>query len=86
MRGPSADLEVGILLYHAVLACARAGGARVAATLIPDWSPWFDRFQQGGFAVWPSGLLLVARNYARKYDMLWLRDRWWYQLGDTDLV
>ncbi len=83
---PPEEPEVGELLIDAYLACGRRDGTKFGATLIPDWSPWFDVFQRRGFLVMPSELLLVGRNYLRKFDMLWLRDNWWYQLGDTDLV
>jgi hypothetical protein len=83
---PPGEPAVGEALQRAFLACARSDGAKIAGTIIPDWSPWFDIFQQWGFLVWPSDLLHVGRNYLRKFDMLWLRDHWWYQLGDTDLV
>jgi hypothetical protein len=83
---PSDEPEVGEKLHAALLARARAGGASVVAALFPEWSPWFERFQEHGWRVHPTNYFMVARNFIPRYDMLWLRDHWWYQLADTDLV
>jgi hypothetical protein len=83
---PPEEPEVGELLHAALLARARAGGANVVAALFPEWSPWFERFQDWDWRVHPTNYFMVARNFIPRYDMLWLRDRWWYQLADTDLV
>jgi hypothetical protein len=56
------------------------------AALFPEWSPWFERFQEHGWRVHPTNYFMVARNFIPRYDMLWLRDHGWYQLADTDLV
>ena len=58
----------------------------MAATIFPEWAPWFGWFQDRGFLVHPSHYFMVGRNFEKKHDMLWLRDHWWYQLADTDLV
>lgn len=83
---PPGEPEVGELLLQAVSARAQSGGAAAVAVIFPEWSPWFERFQDEGFLVYPSHYFMVARNFHRRYDMLWLRDHWWYQLADTDLV
>jgi Acetyltransferase (GNAT) domain len=83
---PPEEPEVGEKLHAALLARARAGGAQALAALFPEWSPWFARFQEQGWRVHPTHYFMVARNFIPRYDMLWLRDHWWYQLADTDLV
>jgi len=83
---PPDEPEIGALLTEGVLAQARSDGARSVAALFPEWSPWFQRFQDAGWLVRPSEYFMVARNFDRRFDMLWLRDHWWYQLADTDLV
>ena len=83
---PYDEPEVAELLLRAVQARAAADGAAVAATIFPEWAPWFAWIQERGFLVHPSHYFMVARNFERRYDMLWLRDHWWYQLADTDLV
>ncbi len=83
---PSGDVEAGALLLEALVRRSRATGSSVTTMIMPEWSPWFERIQEQGFHVRPSGYFMVARNFERKYDMLWLRDHWWYQIGDTDLV
>jgi hypothetical protein len=83
---PHAELEVGEILLAAACSDARSEGARVLTTLIPDPSPWFDRFQRAGFRVEPADLLLTARSFHRRYDTEWLRDHWWHTLADTQLL
>lgn len=83
---PPEEPEVGELLHRGLLALARADGAPVTAAIFPEWSPWFERFQDWGWLVHPSDYFMVARNFVPRFDMLWLRDHWWYQLVDTDLV
>ena len=55
-------------------------------TLFPEWSPWFAHFQERGFLVHPTDYALVARNFDPRFDVHWLREHWWYQLSDSDLV
>jgi hypothetical protein len=83
---PHGEPEVGELLLEAAWALTRAEESRALITLVPDWSPWFERFQRHGFLVHPSEFVLVARPFARRFDPIWLRDAWWYQLSDADLV
>ena len=67
----------------AVLARARIDGAAQVTTLLVEWSPWFESFQRWGFLVQDSGTFLYGRHFAKKFDMLWLRDHWWYTLADS---
>lgn len=83
---PPGEPEVAELLLRAATARGRADAVSSLATIVPEWSPWFDTLQRWGFLVWESDYFLVARNFDRRFDMLWLRDSWWYQLADTDLV
>jgi hypothetical protein len=78
--------DVVELLHHGLLARARRDGVASIATVVVDWSPWFERLQDLDWLVWPSDYFMVARNFDRRFDMLWLRDHWWYTLADTDLV
>ncbi len=83
---PPEEPEVGELLRAAAAARARADGAPALVAWLPEWSPWFDRFQRDGFRVHPTDYLTVARNFHPRYRMEWLRAHWWYQPGDSDLV
>ena len=83
---PPEEPEVGELLVQAVLARARADQARAVAVTIPEWSPWFAMFQDMGWLVHPSDYVMRVRPFHPKHGTLWLRDGWWYQLGDADLV
>ena len=83
---PPGEPEVGELLRRAIDARAAADNATALCLFLPEWSPWFERFQDWGFLVLPSDYYMVARNFHPRYDMRWLREAWWYQLGDSDLV
>jgi hypothetical protein len=83
---PPGEPEVGELLRRALDARATADHASALAVFLPEWSPWFERFQDWGFRVWPTDYYMVARNFHPRFDMRWLREAWWYQLGDSDLV
>ena len=76
-------LHAGLL----ALAASDVGGRATSLTgIFPDRSPEFTRFQERGWRVHPSEYFMIGRSYHRRYDMLWLRDHWWYTLIDTDLV
>jgi hypothetical protein len=83
---PPEEPEVGELLLRAALASARSEGACVLAAMVPDCSPWFVTLQRWGFLVHPSDYFLVSRHFDRRFDTQWLRESWWYQFADTDLV
>lgn len=83
---PANDTEVAALLFEAALAEARALGARAICAVQPEWSSWFGWFQAQGSLVHTSEYSLSARSFHPRYDLDWLRERWWYQLGDSDFV
>lgn len=76
----------GEALRDAVLARARTAGVDVLLGIFPEWSPWFQRFQEWGFLVRSTDYLMSGRNNHRRHDMAWLRDHWWYQPVELDLV
>lgn len=83
---PPADEAVGRALREAVEAFGRAEGASALITLIPDWSPWFGRFQEAGWLVHGSNYFMGARSFHPRIEQMWMKDVWWYQLTDVDLV
>lgn len=83
---PPGEPEVLELLVAGAEALAQQAGASALVGLVPEWSPWFAWFQRQGFRVHPSDYFMVVRSFHPRIDSLWLRDGWWYQLGDTDLV
>jgi hypothetical protein len=83
---PPGEPEVLSLLVAGAEALAHRAGASALVGLLPEWSPWFPWFQRQGFLVHPSDYFMVVRSFHPRIDSLWLRDAWWYQLGDTDLV
>ena len=78
--------EVAEALQRAVLALARRDGAPGIATLQVEWTPWFRRFQEWGWSVWPSEWIMVASLFHPRLDPVWMRHHWWYQMGDLDVV
>lgn len=83
---PPGEPEVADALVAGACATLGAWGARRAVVLFPESSPWFADFQERGFLVHPSDYCAVARSFHPRFDSTWLRDHWWYQLSDTDLV
>ena len=83
---PTDEPEVGELLRDAILAQARIERAHVVLSVFPDWSPWFQRWQDWGWRVHASDYLLIGIIQNPRYDTWWLRDRWWYQLAELDVV
>ena len=83
---PPGEPEVGELLRDALDARGAQDGASSLSILLPEWSPWFERFQDWGFFVWPSDYYMVGRNFHPRFDMRWLRENWWYQFADSDMV
>jgi hypothetical protein len=80
------DDEASTRLVAALLASARADGARVLAASFPEWSPWSLYFQEQDFLHRPSEHLQVVRSAVPRFDMLWLRDNWWTTLADALLL
>ena len=83
---PDGDVEVGELLREAVLAQARADGARVVVAVFPEWTPWNARFQEWGFRLHTTQYLLIGIVQDPRYDTWWLRENWWVQLAELDVV
>ena len=80
------DLEAARLLEQGALALAREAGESSIATLQVEWTPWFARFQEWEWLVWPTEWIMVASIFHPRLDPVWLRDHWWYQMGDLDVV
>jgi hypothetical protein len=65
---------------------ARSDGDAELLALFPDTAREWLEFQRAGFRVHATGYVLAARCYHRPLTAEWLRKRWYYTLGDTDLV
>jgi len=83
---PEDDLEAARLLREAVLAQARADGAQAVLVVFPEWTPWNLRFQEWGFRLHTTDYLLIGIIQSPRYDTWWLRQNWWYQLVELDVV
>jgi len=78
--------EVGAALREACLAQARADGARAVIAVFPEWTPWNERFQEWGFRLHSTQYLLIGIVQDPRYDTWWLREHWWVQLAELDVV
>jgi len=65
---------------------SRASGARELLALLPDTASEWLQFQRMGFCVAPTPYVLAARCFHPALDREFLFQRWFYTLGDTDLV
>ncbi|HIG10508.1 MAG: hypothetical protein ABGY71_15045 [bacterium] len=83
---PDTEPEVFSALEAAACAHAREQGAERLVILVPCWSDAFARFQACGWRVQPSPYRCVARSFDKRFDLAWLRQRWWTTLADSDLA
>jgi hypothetical protein len=81
---PRADLEAESVLLGALEALAVRRGAAVLSVLFPKFDTRFMRWQRHGFMVSPTGYFMGMVTF--KYDVVWMRENWHYNFGDTDLV
>jgi hypothetical protein len=81
-REPGAAPALRAWLAHR----AREQGSERLVAIFPDTvREWLD-FQRAGFRVVPSRYFLIGRQYLRAVPVRWVREHWYYTLGDTDLV
>ncbi len=59
-------------------------GLPLLLCVLPQNDPRFLRFQRRGFLVGPPSHFLVMNSF--RDHVRWLRDRWFFTLGDSDLV
>ena len=65
---------------------ARAEGVPRLTAVFPDSATeWMD-FQEAGFRAAPTQYFIIARIEVKRFRARWLFRRWYYTLGDTDLV
>jgi hypothetical protein len=82
---PAGDDETrsALLAWARARAC-EAGCANLVA-LFPDTAPEWLAFQEAGFRVHATRYFLVAWSFSARHDLAWMRQHWYYTLGDTDL-
>jgi len=83
---PPREAAVGEALLAAFDDHATRAGAEASVLWIPEWSPWFCSLQDAGFRVVATDWDLVTRSFRRRLDAAFLRESWWLQPGDSDLV
>ena len=79
------DYEGGLALLRWAIDQAEASGCTELATVLPEWTPWFTHLQWNGLTVHESPWVTAARSASRRESGQWLRDRWFYTLGDLYL-
>ncbi|MEZ5988076.1 MAG: GNAT family N-acetyltransferase [Planctomycetota bacterium] len=81
---PAADDDAGTALLHGLERRGLADGAPVLVGVLPQNDPWFLALQRKGWLVGPPSHFLVMNSFGP--EVRWLRDRWRFTLGDSDLV
>lgn len=83
---PDNEPEAGEQLLAAAAVRARDLNAPILVALLPPWSAWAERLRRSGFRPMRSNLVLTVRVHGPEVDLATLRDGWWVQLADSDLV
>ncbi len=81
---PAADEAAENALLAALQARAAEDGTPVLLSVFPQNDPRFLRWQRKGFLVGPPSHFLVMNTFG--HHVRYLRDRWFFTLGDSDLV
>jgi GNAT acetyltransferase-like protein len=83
---PGDDVEaLRVALLHAETLARIAHRPRIEA-MLPIYAAELDVLRSIGYRSESSGFVLVGRTYHPPLTLDWVRDRWWYTLGDFDLV
>lgn len=83
---PADEPEVAEALLVALDVGARERGATQTTLMVPFSSPWFSALQREGYHVQRSPYDHIVRSFHPRFDADFLREHWWVQLGDSDLV
>jgi hypothetical protein len=83
---PHEEEAVADALLAALVATTSADGVALLCGIVPTWSSWFDWFQARGFRAHPTEWVVGGRSFRKRHDVEWLRQRWWYQVSDSDLA
>ncbi len=87
---PDDDPDVGRALLAAATRVARARGRKQLMAVANESLGWSRFLRTEGFEPQPSATWIVrrlgCRTFAPRFTADWLRDHWFYTLGDSDLV
>ncbi len=81
---PSDEDDTITALLHGLELFGLEEGVPVLVSVLPQNHPFFLAFQRKGFLVGPPSHFLVMNSSGP--HVRWLRDRWFFTLGDSDLV
>ncbi|MEO0481853.1 MAG: hypothetical protein AAF196_20500 [Planctomycetota bacterium] len=84
------DGEARLAMLQLTAELGQAAGRTSMAAMFAPWSPESKHFERLGFAWQPSSnwfeRIQIVNPFHAEMPVDWLRDHWWYTLGDTDLV
>lgn len=84
LGAPDDAAAVGLALRTTTRIARDAGQARVEAWF-PERSPWFHHALGSGFRSEPCQYVLCVMLYRERPDLEWVRERWYYTIGDSDV-
>jgi hypothetical protein len=84
LGAPDDAAAVGLALRTTTRLAREAGQARVEAWF-PERSPWFRHALGSGFRSEPCQYVLCVMLYRERPDLEWVRERWYYTIGDSDV-
>lgn len=83
---PPGDDAAAQSLLAAVEGQAQTAGASGLMVLFPEYAPEFAWFESRGYQKQESQFIQVARSYTDHVPLDLLKEKWFYTLGDYDLV
>lgn len=83
---PPDDTDASLALLAKLESLALAANATGLMILFPEYSPEFAFIQGQGYTTRESQFIQVARSYTDDVPLDLLQAKWWYTLGDYDLV
>jgi hypothetical protein len=85
LGAPEDEAGVALALRTATRLAREGGEGRVEAWL-PERHPSFRHALAAGFRTEPCQYVLCVMNYREQPDVDWMRDRWYYTIGDSDVA
>jgi len=84
LGAPDDEAALALALRTATRLARESGQARVEAWL-PEASPLFGHALRAGFKTEPCEYVLCVMLYRERPDLDWIRPRWYYTIGDSDV-
>lgn len=81
---PSDDPGAAVRLIRHAVERARTAGQQRVELWVPPWHPHFSLLGAHGFVSEDSPFNLCVKIYDTELEPDWVRDHWYYSIGDTD--